>query len=128
MRVYLAAKFSEQALMREWRKLLMRNGHTVTSRWLEYNEVDLKSETGKEEATVDLMDINSCDVMISKTLNRGELFTGGGRHVEFGFALAQDKLLINVGGRENVFHSFAKQVSTIEEAIGLLNEAPQSKS
>lgn len=120
MKIYLAAQFSEQSLMREWRDKLVAAGHEITSRWLEYDEVNLKIETGASEAEVDLIDINLARVMISKTLNRGDMFTGGGRHIEFGYALANGLKLINIGGRESVFHSFAMQVSTIEEAIELL--------
>jgi len=44
MKIYLAAQFKEQLLMREWRKLLHSADHDVTSRWLGEYEVDEKSK------------------------------------------------------------------------------------
>lgn len=133
MKIYLAAQFSEQALMKEWRKLLRQNGHYVTSRWLEVKESQLGetfNPSAAEEAAKDLHDITACEIMISRTLSRGLLFTGGGRHIEFGFALAQEKLMINVGGYESVFHRLpqVRTVSTIEQAIEIVNEAAKAKA
>lgn len=121
MKIYLCAQFKEQPLMRHWRKLLEEAGHSVTSRWLGVDEVDEKSKLALDAAKVDLEDIDAAEVVLSHTLNRGDLFTGGGRHIEFGYALAKGKCLINVGGYENVFHSKSTTVLTIEEAIRLLD-------
>lgn len=122
MKIYLCAKFSEQELMKEWRKLLNMNGHDVTSRWLEAVEADLKVE-GLDNAIQDLQDINDADLVLSKTLNRGDMFTGGGRHIEFGYAYAKGKPLVNVGGYESIFHKLPQvlTVATIEEAVRYIN-------
>lgn len=120
MKIYLAAQFKEQLLMREWRKLLNNAGHDITSRWLGEDEVDEKSKIAANAAKIDLEDIDKASVVISQTLSRGDLFTGGGRHIEFGYALANGKRLINIGGYENVFHQLAITVPTIEDAIELL--------
>lgn len=130
MKIYLAAQFKEQKLMREWRKLLRQNGHYVTSRWLEVSETTEK-ESASVEAAKDLHDIHASEIVISHTINRGDLFTGGGRHIEFGFALALEKKLINVGGYESVFHQLPQviTVSTIEQAIEIVNnEAAKIKA
>ena len=130
MKIYLAAQFKEQALMREWREKLRQNGHYVTSRWLEVSEATEK-ESASTEAAKDLHDIHASEIMISHTINRGDLFTGGGRHIEFGFALALEKKLINVGGYESVFHQLPQviTVSTIEQAIEIVNnEAAKIKA
>lgn len=123
MKIYLAAKFTEQPLMKEWRKLLIANGHEVTSRWLDVIETDLTTTQPQAEAEKDLEDINRADIVLSKTLNRGELFTGGGRHIEFGYAYAKGKDLINVGGYESVFHKLPQVVTVekIEDAIEYIN-------
>jgi nucleoside 2-deoxyribosyltransferase len=42
--------------------------------------------------------------VISFTFPRGTPSTGGGRHVEFGYALAKGKRVVVIGERENVFH------------------------
>lgn len=120
MKIYLAAQFKEQPLMLQWSIFLKHHGHYITSRWLMANETKLKSLEAYFEAMKDLEDIDSCDIFISQTLNRGELYTGGGRHIEFGYALAKGKKLINVGGNESVFHTLAITVPTIEETIELL--------
>lgn len=119
MRVYLAAQFKEQELMQKWRKLLRDDNHIVTSRWLDHTEETDPYEALKK-ALIDFEDINNSDFVISHTLNRGDLFTGGGRHIEFGYAFSKGKRLINVGGIESVFHQLAKTVSTIQEAIKCL--------
>jgi hypothetical protein len=120
-RIYLCAQFKEQELMKEWRRLLHNAGHVVMSRWLDKLPSNDKV-AGANEATMDLIDIDIAEYVISHTLSRGDLFTGGGRHVEFGYALARHKNLINVGGYESVFHylSQVKTVKTIEEAIACL--------
>jgi nucleoside 2-deoxyribosyltransferase len=131
MKIYLAAQFSEQALMKEWRKLLRQNGHYITSRWLEVKESGLDEAhktNAADEAAKDLQDIKASEIVISKTINRGDMFTGGGRHIEFGYALALDKMLINVGGYESIFHKLAITVPTIEQAIEIVNEAAKAKA
>lgn len=51
----------------------------------------------------DLEDLRAADTVISFTDEKGG--GKGGRHVEFGVALALEKRLILVGPRENVFHT-----------------------
>lgn len=123
MKIYLAAQFKEQPLMRQWEVKLKAAGHKVTSRWLYHTEEDLKNNPNEayNKANIDLCDIDISDCMISHTLNRGDLFTGGGRHIEYGYAMAKGKKLINVGGSESVFHTIAITVPTIEDAIGMLD-------
>ena len=86
-------------------------------------EAKEKAAKAQAEAEKDLEDINRADIVLSKTLNRGELFTGGGRHIEFGYAYAKGKDLINVGGYESVFHKLPQVVTVekIEDAIEWIN-------
>jgi len=122
MKIYLCAQFSEQALMQAWKSILEDYNYTITSRWLYAIEADLAT-AGTSNAEMDLEDINEADVVISKTLKRGDMFTGGGRHIEFGYAYAKGKHLINVGGYESVFHKLPQviTVSTIYKAIPILD-------
>lgn len=121
MKIYLAAQFKEQALMREWRNKLTATGHTITSSWLDVNE-STETTQAAIEAVKDLREIKEAHCIISHTLKRGDLFTGGGRHIEYGYALALDKLMINVGGIESVFHEIPTVIrrNSIEEVIKLL--------
>jgi len=122
MKIYLCAQFSEQALMQAWKSILEDYNYTITSRWLYAIEADLAT-AGTSNAEMDLEDINEADVVISKTLKRGDMFTGGGRHIEFGYAYAKGKHLINVGGYESVFHKLPQviTVSAIFAAIPILD-------
>lgn len=125
MKIYLAAQFKEQRLMQTWRLDLTLAGHEITSRWLDVSEEDETKITASvcNASIIDLEDIDAADVVISKTLKRGDLFTGGGRHIEFGYAYSKGKRLINIGGYESVFHHLPNVVTipTLEEAIELLN-------
>jgi len=122
MNIYLAAQFKEQETMRIWRSVLHENNlFYVTSRWLDHTE-ELNSADATTKALIDLEDIDASDVVISYTLNRGDMFTGGGRHIEFGYAYARNKKLINIGGYESVFHSLPNviTVKSLQEAIEFL--------
>lgn len=104
-------------LMVKWSMLLHNAGHEVTSKWIRGLEETMSLP---EAAQMDLDDIDRADVVISCTLPKGTVFSSGGRHVEFGYALAKDKLIINVGpNEENIFHHLPQVtiVPTIEEAI-----------
>lgn len=128
MKVYLAAQFKEQETMRLWRRVLQDHGHIVTSRWLDHTETNDPIEAN-QKALIDLQDIDNSEYVISHTLNRGDLFTGGGRHIEFGYALAKGIELINVGGIENVFHQLfnVTTVDTIQDACNLLVPIPDDE-
>ena len=104
MKIYLAASTSKRGEMRYVRKVLTGFGHDVVSSWLdrEFPADYLQRPTDQwpQWATQDLDDVSAADVLV--------LFSGGGaggRHVEFGYALAQGKRVYVVGSRENIFHA-----------------------
>lgn len=112
-KIYLAARFGRKALMCAYREQLQALGHTVVSRWLDgpdENAMDWQKADGGVGAEVAVMcaaidacDIEACDLFVLFT--DGKLtFSRGGRHVEFGYALANDKTVVVVGERENIFH------------------------
>jgi hypothetical protein len=83
----------------------------VVSRW-----IDLKEEAGGfltaphdhvRYAQADLEDIDECDVLVGFTASYlGNAGPGrGGRHVEWGYALARGKRLVLIGAREHIFHT-----------------------
>ena len=78
---------------------LERRGHVVTSRWLK-----VMLEGGHETAVLDLADVARADILLlintPEWLRRGS----GGRHVEFGYALALGHELVVLGTRSNLFH------------------------
>lgn len=102
-KIYLAALFSRRAEMEEIANKLRSYGYHVCSRWVFGGEDGL---TREQISLVDIEDVDKCDVLISFTHPRGSMTSGGGRHVEFGYAMARGKELVIVGERENVFHHF----------------------
>ena len=110
MKIYLAARYSRMEELRGYADELVAAGHVVTSRWInggngipETADVDMESQ---RFALEDYRDLSAADTVISWTEPpRVESTARGGRHVEFGLALAMGKRLLVVGPRENLFHT-----------------------
>lgn len=93
-------------------KQLERMGHAVTSRWITgVHEIPGKREgddyTVEERAhfsAEDLKDLDEAECIVGFTEFPDAPANKGGRHVEFGYAIAKGKMLYVVGPRENVFH------------------------
>ena len=112
MKIYLAARFSKRHEAHELGKYLGAMGHEIVSRWTLPNAehvvpVGLSQQAADSErrlfAIEDLEDVGNCDWLISlmeEPRNNGR----GGRHVEFGYALALGKKLTIIGPKETVFH------------------------
>lgn len=110
MKVYLAARYARRNELREYRTQLEALGIHVTSRWLDENEPLDGNMTHKEDtwythtAFVDLEDIDYADAIIFFAEDPLIGWVRGGRHVEFGYAIAKFKLIHIIGPKENVFH------------------------
>jgi len=101
---YLAARYDRKEEMKKYRELLKEHGVEITSRWLE--EPDNAAALGNwDAATIDLDDVRAADGMIFFSENPTERWPRGGRHVEFGYALALNKTIVVIGPKENVFHN-----------------------
>jgi hypothetical protein len=114
--VYLAARYSRHPQMRRIRDSLTSVDVVVTSRWIDCHtdvEGDFTASFTSEFmsgypqkcsplARNDVEDVRLADTLISFTEGGGGR---GGRHVEFGIALALDKRLIVIGPREHIFHT-----------------------
>lgn len=112
--VYLASRYSRWDEMRGVRDVLTALcGVEVTSRWIDHHggalptsiPADaLNADPGSctQYAVADWDDLAKSDTVISFTCGSGGK---GGRHVEFGIALALGKRCIVVGPREHVFHT-----------------------
>ena len=111
-KVYLAARYSRHPEMRDVRADLEKHGWSVTSRWINGGH-ELTKEGSTEAhaaervryAQEDTADLLAADIVISFTEEPRKTTTRGGRHVEFGMALALGKAVYVVGHRENVFHT-----------------------
>lgn len=112
MRIYLAARYSRYEEMQGYAAQLAAMGHVITSRWI-WGGHQISDDGLSAEATADLRqrfavedvaDLISADAVISFTEQPHCSNSRGGRHVEFGLAIAHQKRLIVVGYRENIFH------------------------
>lgn len=115
MQIYLASRYSRAPEMREVRAKLVDLGHKVTSRWIDMPYGDPEPVDGVHRwdrddacriAIEDMEDLTASDMVVSFTENIADLkkTSKGGRHVEFGAALAFNKIMIRIGPFENVFH------------------------
>lgn len=135
MKIYLASRYSRFQEMQVYRNDLSLVGHDVTSRWINGNhqisDDGLSAQAAEAErirfAQEDRSDLMAADCVISFTEIPRETKTRGGRHVEFGIALALGKRTIVVGHRENVFHCLP-EVEFFPEWAGALSAVSRSLS
>lgn len=108
MKIYIAGRYSRRDEFRGVAKQLEEMGHEVTSRWLsediplQHSMYDLAPEYAERSANYDLADIDAATVLLF--FAEDVLTPRGGRHVEFGYALAKGKFIYVIGPRENIFH------------------------
>ena len=117
-RVYLAASYGRKDEVREYAYQLVKLGYTITSRWLTDNheipsalEVEAARDSiplsGSEFACKDVEDVKSANILVMFSESPTSGVSRGGRHVEFGLAMAWEKKIVVVGPRENVFHTLS---------------------
>jgi hypothetical protein len=124
MRIYLASRYSRRLELCAYRYYLRQAGFNVQARWLDGkhqlsnsgnpigdNGEALVESGGPEAAALrakfaqdDWEDVASAELVISFTEPPRSEASRGGRHVEFGIALARGARVIVVGHRENIFH------------------------
>lgn len=123
---YLAARYTRREELLTYREDLNARGHRVPARWLHGDhqihgaEANRKIEAEGQVpvdlalrfAEDDIEDIEQSDVLVCFTEEARTGPTRGGRHVEYGYALATRRitggrrlLLCSVGPVENVFHA-----------------------
>jgi len=130
MKIYLASRYSRHIELQEIAKVLISHGHEITSRWLWGNHqiddkglsIEAKRSERERFANEDYEDLMRAETVISFTEVPRSSNSRGGRHVEFGIALAFQKRCIVIGPRENVFHCLPKVevVESIWEVKDLL--------
>ncbi len=102
--VYLSGTTARGGEIRTHAEELQTDGFEVASRWL-WSVGNLPAHAAAER---DLEDLRRSEVMLAFTQGVGNQHYGrGGRHVEFGVALALGLTTIVVGPLEHVFHEFA---------------------
>lgn len=114
--IYLSARWLRREQVRDLRTTILQLGHAVRSRWLDC-PIDTPPATC---AAMDMADIDACDLLIAFT-EPPDVYSTGGRHVEFGLALAARKPIWIVGPEENVFHYLTtRRFNTEGEMLQLL--------
>lgn len=102
MKVYLAGPSIYQSILRETRDALIREGHIVTSRWLDVKDMGGMSHLA---AQIDIDDIDAADVFVVFTLRPQHKNPTGGHHWETGYAYAKGKPIIVVGELTSIFQT-----------------------
>ena len=128
--IYLAARFSQRPECNALAHRLKALGCTITSRWVRPDDdhvlptgLSRQAEDSERRrfAMEDCEDVRASDWIVSL---QGEPRSGGrgGRHIEFGYALALGKRMVSIGPRETVFHHMdeVEQFDTADEFIASL--------
>lgn len=108
MKIYIAAPYPCRDDAIAMMHHLEAQGHEVTSRWLKSPD-----ELADEHARKDLDDVARADTLLAINDPEWENKGTGGRHVEFGYAIALGLRLVLMGNRSNIFH-YLSNVCVIE--------------
>ena len=124
MKLYIAGHNQIEAITAA--KMLGREGHSITSRWLwaPFNPTEKYAPEKREEiATMDADDVTEADALV---LLSCEARVPGGKFVEAGIALGQGKEVFVIGRRENMllWHPRVYCFATIHECILALKVKP----
>jgi len=119
--VYIAAPYPARREAIRLMEALNASGFEVTSSWLVADD-----ELTDEFARKDLNDIDRADALVALNPESWANLGTGGRHVEFGYALAKGKPLVIVGARTNIFHQLSDVtvVANEPELILVLRGSP----
>jgi nucleoside 2-deoxyribosyltransferase len=120
--LYVAAPFPYRSTAQRVMRRLEAAGFAVTSTWLK--EHDTSDEAS---ARVCLADVHRADALVLLNPLGFEAMGTGGRHVEFGYALALGRPCLVVGRRSNMFHHLSSSVTvcrleTLLDALRTLNQ------
>lgn len=128
MNIYLASRFSRRHECHALGKQLEKYGYKIVSRWtlpdsdhiVASGISQIAADKERERfALEDLEDIDKCDIVVSLMEDEPRNNTRGGRHVEFGYAIAKGKELVVIGCRETVFHHLPEvhHFETVEDYL-----------
>lgn len=110
MFVYIAAPYPEREAAIQVMNQLEEAGFRVTSTWLKGDD-----ELADKYARLDLEDIRRSQIVVALNPRHFHNSGTGGRHVEFGYALALNRPIVLVGERSNIFH-YLSDVTVCEKA------------
>lgn len=128
-KIYIAARYSEKHEMAAQADIFRQNGIEVTSTWLDESHhpetkmSDIHDDNLAGYAYNDLRDIDEADWLVFSSIEPTIPAVRGGRHVEFGYALARGKRILVIGPKENIFHYLfgeVQHVNSWEEALDFI--------
>lgn len=108
--VYLAGRYSRKNELRECAAELEACDYLVTSSWLKEHydpNVQLKELTDEDNRKIaeqDVVDIDRAEALVFFAEDQNAQPPRGGRHAEYGYALAKGLQLFVIGAKENIFH------------------------
>lgn len=122
-KVYVAGWYAQIAEAKAAVRELREAGYEVTSKWVEGGTDTANGYALRQAAIEDLHDLQRADYLMLLALPFGTMYNGGGRWVEFGYALALGKRMVVIGGHETIFCHLpgVKVYSTVGAAINFMN-------
>jgi hypothetical protein len=131
MKIYIAGRYKKREEFLLKAEQLISLGHTITSRRLNgSHEINKHADADWQRtnfALDDWLDVISADAIINFTEEPRSCNSRGGRHVEFGVALARSKICYIIGPRENVFHYMPEVITYDNWEDFLSNEGFRQK-
>ena len=129
MILYLAARYTRKDEIRAHAQHFIAEGHTISSTWFDEPHggqaqlADVQDRTLLEYAVRDLNEIIAADAFVFFSESEQTANRRGGRHVEFGYALALSMPIYVVGPRENLFHYMihGRHFATVGDLIDALD-------
>lgn len=107
MKLYLAARYQRGKELLDNHIQLLARGHEPTSQWV-FQSLSTELELPlTQAATACLRDIDRAEAVVFFAEEPTVGYNTGGRHVEFGYAIAKGKRIFVIGPQENVFHHYA---------------------
>jgi hypothetical protein len=121
LKIYLAARYSRHLELQTYAQELESLGHEITSRWIRGNHEisgisreNISHKDNERLAREDYYDLLIAEQVICFTEPPESSYSRGGRHVEYGIAMALNKQIIIIGHRENVFY-FLPEIKFYQE-------------
>lgn len=132
MSYYLAGSYRRREEIEKYALWLRDKGYIITSTWHDgHHELPGLAEQHHTDAyramcaKEDLFDLDKSDTLLF--FSGGDTHRGG-RHTEYGYALARHKTIFIVGPAENVFHTLADyHYDTWEDFASGIHEAAHTE-
>ena len=131
-KIYLASRYERKLEMREIVEQFPP-GYKCCSSWLYIDDIPIAPSHRpgvcfgeiQEAAARILEEVRGCDILLL-VQDDPFCYNRGGKHTEFGIALAEQKVIIVLGELENVFH-YAENVVRISAIEGLIKFLEQTQ-